>query len=401
MYGENLMPAFGPTDHLGRSGGPGAVARTVATAGVIAASVVIGVFIIELSCYLFVPSIARANVEWDRAMFLDGAGTIFQNHGSIFTYAPHNDVRVLTVYFSDRESVVEYDYRFHTNNYGLVQDFDVVPKLPSLLLLGDSFTEGLGAEPWFRQLAVHDFQYQLINGGLLATGFDQWSKLEYYLSTEENVQIRKLLVLFISGDYTRTVFNASQPALRCLQSFSSCRGYEGMYRLPPEPELSAWVNKLRAIRKNDIRDQFEQLTVIARLEHRARGLLPASYQVYNYLKTKFPKDFEPTRAPNEADTSEKQHSRAAITDFIEKYGTGNVAFMHLPQKNEMDGPSELGMEVRRAIQEAGGKLYDGFKLCGLTTADYQIHDIHPNKQGYGKIANCVGDVIQRMTAADQ
>jgi hypothetical protein len=37
---------------------------------------------------------------------------------------------------------VEYDYRFRTNNLGLARDADVAPGLTSLLLLGDSFTEG-------------------------------------------------------------------------------------------------------------------------------------------------------------------------------------------------------------------------------------------------------------------
>ena len=64
----------------------------------------------------------------------------------------------------------------------------------------------------------------------------------------------------------------------------------------------------------------------------------------------------------------------------------------------MNGPNELGIEARQSIRDAGGELYDGFKLCGLTEADYYIHDGHPNKQGYGKIANCVGDVLLHMEA---
>jgi hypothetical protein len=97
----------------------------------------------------------------------------------------------------------------------------------------------------------------------------------------------------------------------------------------------------------------------------------------------------------------KQRSRAAIADFINEYGPENVVFMHLPQKDEVNGPSEPGMEERRSIQEAGGKLYDGFKLCPLTAADYHIHDSHPNAQGYGKIANCVSQVLQRIATETQ
>ena len=32
------------------------------------------------------------------------------------------------------------------------------------------------------------------------------------------------------------------------------------------------------------------------------------------------------------------------------------------------------MKVRRSIENAGGKLFDGFKLCGLTPADFYQND---------------------------
>jgi hypothetical protein len=98
----------------------GRVINAVGTAGLVAASVILAIIIVELFCYFFIPSIGRANIyEWDRRiMFFDGAGTIFQNHENIFTYVPHNDVRDMTVYFSDKSYSIEFDYRFHTNNYG-------------------------------------------------------------------------------------------------------------------------------------------------------------------------------------------------------------------------------------------------------------------------------------------
>jgi hypothetical protein len=110
--------------------------------------------------------------------------------------------------------------------------------------------------------------------------------------------------------------------------------------------------------------------------------------VYDYLRTKFGWDQHTAR----------QNSRLAIANFIKVYGKDNVAFMHLPQKDEMSGPNEIGMEARQSIRDSGGELYDGFRLCGLTEADYYLHDGHPNKQGYEKIENCVSQVLLRMEA---
>jgi hypothetical protein len=357
-------------------------ARAVAITGLVAGSLMSGIVIVELLCYFFVPSIGGTNL-YDgnrRIMFFAGGGTIFQNHGNIFTYVPHNEVRSVTVYFSDEDFVVEYDNRFNTNNYGLVQDLDIVRARPSLLILGDSFAEGQGADPWFRQLAAQtdNLKYQLINGGLLGTGFEQWSNLEQYLSAE-NVQIRKLLVIFISDDFNRRVWNFAPQVLGCLRSVSLCPSDKSLFvRLPPAPELAAWIDRIRII-------QMTQATARDRVEQIARSILPASYRVYYHLNTKF--------------SSTKIRSRAVIADLIRKYGTENVAFLHLPQKDETNGPGELGLEARQAVRDAGGTLFDGFKLCRLSAGDYHIHDNHPNKQGYDKIAQCVHQVIQEMFAS--
>jgi hypothetical protein len=73
--------------------------------------------------------------------------------------------------------------------------------------------------------------------------------------------------------------------------------------------------------------------------------------------------------------------------------------LHLPQKDEANGPEEQGLEVRQFIQDAAGNLFDGFKLCGLTALDYHIHDGHPNKEGYRKIAHCVARIARNMATS--
>jgi len=76
-----------------------------------------------------------------------------------------------------------------------------------------------------------------------------------------------------------------------------------------------------------------------------------------------------------------------------------VAFIHLPEKDEIEnGPSNLGLRARHSIEDAGGKLFDGFKLCRLTTADYYPNDEHPNSAGYAKIAACFTSVLKEMVA---
>ena len=131
------------------------------------------------------------------------------------------------------------------------------------------------------------------------------------------------------------------------------------------------------------------------LKARAAALLPASYHVY--------KHFKESAGFGGADfTRAEQESRVAIAELIRLYGPENVAFIHLPQKDEVGyGPNNLGLRARRAIEAAGGKLFDGFKLCQLTGTDYYVNDDHPNKDGYTKIAACAANVIKELVAGGQ
>lgn len=346
-------------------------------------SALIGIVLVELFCWLFVPSIGWNMPGRDRrVIFFDGASPIFENRGEIFTYSPSKEIRNVVGFFSDVNFKVEYDYRFRTNNYGLVQTEDINPGRTSLLLLGDSFTEGQGAEPWFRLVspAIARLGYQPINGGLLGTGFQQWLELDRYLAAK-NIQIGKLLVVFISDDYHRPVWKIPREVSECLSASPLCRADKSyFYHLPPPEEMPSWIAEVRTARG----------PLRPRLKLSAEALLPASYSIYRYF----------TQLITFARAEHGSHD--AIAELVRIYGPQNVAFLHLPEKTEVGlGPDALGLKARRAIADAGGKLFDGFKLCQLGPADYYANDDHPNKDGYAKIATCVSQAINDLATEGQ
>jgi len=346
-------------------------------------SALIGILLVEVFCWLFVPSLGSNLPGRDRRIvFFDGRSPIFENHGDIFTYLPNNKIRNVTAFLTKDDFVIEYDYHFRTNNLGLTQDSDVAPGRRSLLLLGDSFTEGQGAEPWFRLVApsIQEFGYQPVNGGVMGTGFGQWLKLARYLASK-GIDVRKLVVLFISADYQRDVWSIPPPVFQCVSGSSLCRAENSyLYRLPPPQEMSSWIASVRAAR-GPMRPQ---------LKLRLSALMPATRSGYIYVKQLI------------HNVQGQQESYAAIAELVRMYGTNNIAFIHLPQKNEIEyGPNSLGLKTRRAIEQAGGKLFDGFKLCGLTVADYYTNDDHPNKSGYTKIAACASGVIDELVSEGQ
>ncbi len=122
-------------------------------------------------------------------------------------------------------------------------------------------------------------------------------------------------------------------------------------------------------------------------------LLPASYQVFHYFKMRLVSARQNARL-----AAAEELSRRAIAELVRNYGAENVAFIHIPQKGEISRPDELGLKARQSIRDAGGRLFDGFKLCHLTVSDYYVYDDHPNPGGYAKIASCVNAILHGWLA---
>jgi hypothetical protein len=264
-------------------------------------SALAGILLVELFCGLFFQSVGNLPGRDRRVVFFDGRQPIFENHDGIFNYTPHNAIRQVIVFFTQDEFFAEFDYRYRTNNYGLVQESDIGPGRASLILLGDSFTEGQGAEPWFRQVSpvIDKLGYQPINGGVLGTGFQEWLRLNRYLVSND-IQIRKAVILFISDDYRRPAWDLPKSTLTCLSSLSSCHADESyFYRLPDPPEMSSWIAKVRTARQAP-RMHLKRM----HLKLKVSALLPASYGVYSRLRQQI------------VFANAEQGSRAAISKIL-------------------------------------------------------------------------------------
>ena len=147
---------------------------------IISLSTIISFFIVEYS-YRYI--VNDPNPYNTRTMLFE-AGENFQNFNGYFKYFPSQEIRSTTLYSkaeptSVDDLVIEYDYLIRTNNFGLVMKRDVSPNEHAIFVIGDSFTEGQGASPWFYELedSYDAHGAQLINLGILGTGPQQWENL--------------------------------------------------------------------------------------------------------------------------------------------------------------------------------------------------------------------------------
>jgi hypothetical protein len=321
--------------------------------------------------------------KWDQRYMLFSASpensVLFRNIGPIFTYQPNILVKSKTYYYLDEKYQVEYDYQFKTNNYGLVSDVDINPIKESILIIGDSFTEGQGAEPWFRSLLanVKNSRYQFVNGGLLGTGFAQWSLLNQHL-VENKVNLKKAVVIFISDDFIRKTWNFTEQQYRCLADSNQCFGDEFFYKLPQEKDEINFLNKIR-----DFREQPKNS-----LKEFSNEFFPATNLIFTFTKQVFRKSFG---IRNKRIDGLMGPNKVAINELVKYYGHQNIIFLHLPEKSEVlaKGFNSFGVDADSHIAMTGASLYSGLDHCNLTIDDYHKNDGHPNARGYKKISDCV------------
>lgn len=349
-------------------------------------SVLIGILIFEaMASYIIKNNVVNEDAnERSRRYMLFGTKDglpAFRNQDNIFTYSPNSTIRAIAFYENGAALHKEYDYVLTTNNFGLVQKSDISTNRPSTLLLGDSFTEGQGATPWFYSLEELNTtnQTQLINGGLLGTGFAQWKILHDKLVASD-IHIDKVVVPFISDDYQRVVWNFPNPVLDCLGDIKKCNGNEGYFPLPKKDEVEAFVNQLRGFRDNEYEGKQG-----VREQRFFRKHFPSLRFIWKYVKNDYKLRFSNSNS-------------AAIEFLIKKYGN-RIVFLHLPTNEEIERgnmPNYVGMLAREKISHLGGGLIDGFKVCGLEASDYFVYDPHPNPIGYKKISSCVKKAIDDL-----
>jgi hypothetical protein len=322
--------------------------------------------------------------QWHRRLMFFSEGQVFQNKDwGGFVYQANARIHSKTLYIIDeqpREPALEYEYDIVTNSLGLVQLNDVDSR-PAIIFLGDSYTEGQGAPPWFYRLENRwrtNSPYQLINGGIIGTGFEAWERL--YEDVSSTTKIAKAVVIFISADWWREVWQFSDSALQCLRNSSACKGSDSFLALPPDPgQAERQIERIASERIDYVTSQRAEENFLHRSALYHKVLAPA-YRAW---------------WPKPEDQAQFEKSKQAIRRLVGKLGAENILFIHLPQKNELGAePSLIARQGTDFLRQNGLQFVDGFQRCGLTPSDFHVRDGHPNAVGYSKIENCIDHSIR-------
>ena len=308
-------------------------------------------------------------------------GKIFKNIDNFFKFEPNLSVRHEVFFDLNNEFIKEYSYKIKTNNFGLVQDNDIYSGKPSILFLGDSFTEGMGAPSWVNYFGGKVNNYQVINGGIFGTGPQQFEFLEKHI--DQHYDIEKVIVLYIGGDITRDPFNFSKQNLKCLENHNYCKGPENFYGFPLEEKDP--TNFLKKLKK--YRDDKKSKLKWKKIRRKIKNSLANLYIIRiprDFLQNKFYK------SQNEKITKNFN----SIRNLVNKYGK-DIIFIQIQTLDEIHNKGKNYNSIY-------GKKF----ITGLTDKHFHCnfeddpsyfynYDGHPNEAGYKKLYNCVSKILNK------
>ncbi len=307
-------------------------------------------------------------------------GKVFRNTERIVKYEPKKNILTKAFFFTKNQFKEAYSYEIKTNNFGLVQSNDLIKKKPSILFLGDSFTEGQGEEAWINKFGGNYNEFQIINGGILATGPQQFELMEKHVSNSFN--IKKVVLLYIGHDIRRDPYNLSDQELACLKSYQNCNGKEIFFGFPiREQNPNFFLNQLR----NKRIENHKELPLTTKLKNNVKNFFSNLYVIkipLNFLREKFYK----------SKNIKIKKNIDALKSLHDKYGD-DIIFIHLTTRNEiLNGREyESSFAINNILKFSNNHYFCDFEN---NLRYYNNFDNHPNKVGYNYLFNCVKQIME-------
>ena len=317
---------------------------------------------------------------FDLYYFRDRPGQL-RDQRTTFGYEPGSAVRQVVVVVTKQGRAIEYDTTLTTNNLGLVQKRNLSPGETAVVVIGDSFTEGVGAPPWFYELEAEiGDEFRLANLGVVGTGAQHWERALSWFSKDHHVA--GLVVLFIEDDLLRplTWWKRVDGSIaiclddQCLNPMATLPYRDSDFAPFTHEQAPAWKR---------IAFQLSQVTRVGALLLRAgQSMSPVAPR--------------PRRWNANFDEAQFREGLMAFDRIAAKFPA--AVFLHLPMAEEARSQAWLqrSPKIRDHLRALGGRYRDGMKECDLEGSDYYRHDPHPTANGYQKIRRCVTQIVRGL-----
>ena len=307
-------------------------------------------------------------------------GKNFKNYKDFYKYYPNTSIRSVVVYSKVKPTklsdlVIEYDYVIHTNNAGLVMQKDLKNTEEVIYVIGDSFTEGQGASPWFYKMEefYDSTNVKLVNLGILGTGPVQWNSLENHITQKFKLVVKGSVINIIPDNISRLPWIFKEQELKCLWT-SVCTYFGGFQGF--NFEVSDDNNKIK---------KSVLTTLINRPAKNSKGFVKQSHVIVDidrYIKKKFNK-FPSTEANEEALLALKRVAK-------------NKVFVNVVSQKEINSRNFSNYTSAKILIEFLENNKFNFKWCDIPLDGFHKNDSHPNEKGYITLQKCTEDALKTL-----
>ena len=341
-------------------------------------SIVLTLFLIEIILSFF---IKKQDINFQRYLLYD-EGKVFKNiNDKIFKFHPNKEILTENFYRINDIFLKESSYILKTNNFGLVQSNDIDNEIPSILFLGDSFTQGQGDYSWINKFDGKYKDLQVINGGIMGTSPYQFMLMENHISEKYN--IKKIVILYLGEDLRREYFIHNEQRLKCLEFHKNCIGNESYYGFPLNQNPEKFLNYLYDYRKNNLNTKKDFKQIRRNVKKWFSNLIIIKYPK-NFLKNKF----------YESQNVKIQKNFEALNYLNDKYKNDTI-FIQLRTKNEILNNTKIYETIY--AEKYIKKINKNHFVCDFNN-DIDLfykYDGHPNKYGYEYMFNCVKEILDK------
>ena len=343
-------------------------------------SCVIAFSIVEFSYRLFSKKDLKSNYS-QRTMLFE-AGKNFVNHKDHFKYFPNQSIRSMTLYSkpqanSIEDIVIEYEYIINTNNIGLVMKGDLRTDDKVVFVIGDSFTEGQGAAPWFYRLEddYHSSPIKLVNLGILGTGPVQWKNLASAVTEELNLRVSASVINILPEDMTRGVWTLKDRELRCLYKVDCDYnfGFQGYNFYKGHDYDDVKLALLKSLTEKKFFNFDDYVTSVKEYVKKSLVL----YDIYFFLKTKT------------ATVNENEKALITMKDVVKgNFIVNVVGHKHVNSNN----PDKLAKQLIQFLELNN----INYSWCDIPSGGFHKYDSHPNSDGYEILRQCTKDALAKV-----
>lgn len=354
---------------------------------IISLSTIISFFLVEYSYRYIKDEDPKSSGYIDRTMLFE-AGDNFQNFNGYFKYFPNQEIRSTTLYSKPEPTsiddlVIEYDYLIRTNNFGLVMKRDVSPNEHAIFVIGDSFTEGQGASPWFYELEdSYDANGdQIINLGILGTGPQQWENLASSTTQQLGLEVVATVVNIIPADMNRPVWTFKQRELNCLHN-ASCDyvfGFQGYNFVSKESDHDIKLSVLNSIinSKNIFSSDLKFSSIKAFLKQSL-----VIVDLYNFFK---PKPFPVLTV------TDNEEALLSLNEAVSR----NL-YVNVVSQKSINSINYSDHKNAKRLIEFLNENQIKHKWCDIPVDGFHKNDGHPNAYGYNILRECTRYALSKL-----